>query len=308
MTSRAEVFVRAPAKVNLSLKVGPPREDGYHDLATVFHAVSLFDDVRAVPADDFQVHVEGLDADAVPTDDSNLAVRAALALAEDAGVDAGVHLDITKGIPVAGGMAGGSADAAAALVACDALWGTRYPRARLAGLAARIGSDVPFALSGGTAIGTGRGEMLSPLLGSSDLHWVVGLADGQLSTPKVFRECDRLRSQQDVPHPEVSSALLEAMRDADPHRVGAELENDLQPAACSLMPSLEHALDAGRTAGALGSLVSGSGPTVVFLVADSEHGIEVGEAMERSGTVRAVSRCRGPVPGARVVEPVAHRG
>lgn len=299
----AEVTVRVPAKINLELSVGGPRPDGYHDLATVFHAVSLVDEIHATPADEVSVEVEGLQADQVPTDGRNLAVRAAVLLAERTGVEAGVRLRIRKGIPVAGGMAGGSADAAGALLACDALWRTGLSRDELSGLAAELGSDVPFSLVGGTAIGTGRGERLTPALARGEYHWVVALAEGGLSTPRVYARLDQLRAGRVLPEPEVSTRLMQALRSGDPVALAGALSNDLQPAACDLAPQLARTLELGRSAGALGGIVSGSGPTTVFLVRDAEQALDVSVALTASGAVRDVRRVRGPVPGARVVEP-----
>ena len=263
--------VRAPAKVNLELRVGPPRPDGYHELATVFHAVALYDEVHAVPADEITLTVEGSQAEAVPRDVTNLALRAALLVAERVGVEDGVHLHLRKGIPVAGGMAGGSADAAAALVACDALWHCGLSRDDLHELAAELGSDVPFSLLGGTAIGTGRGERLTPALARGEYHWVVALADHGLSTPAVYGELDRLRGAGDVPEPEISDALMQALRAGD--------------------------------APALGGIVSGSGPSVVFLTDGPEHALDVAVALTASGVASGVRRAIGPVAGARIVEP-----
>jgi len=305
-TSEA-VTVRAPAKVNLELRVGGPRADGYHELATVFHAVSLTDDVTASPSDAITVTVEGVHADRVPLDDTNLAVRAARLLAQRSGVDDGVALHIRKGIPVAGGMAGGSADAAAALVACDALWHTGLSREELRQLAAELGSDVPFALIGGTAIGTGRGEQLTPALARGDYLWVVGLSDHGLSTPAVYAEIDRLRSGRVLPEPRVSERLMQALRSGDPSALGANLSNDLQPAACSLQPDLLRSLSVGQEYGALGGIVSGSGPTVVFLVKDGEQSLDVAVALTASGVCADVRRVHGPVPGARIIEHGAAR-
>jgi 4-diphosphocytidyl-2-C-methyl-D-erythritol kinase len=297
------VTVRAPAKVNLELRVGAPRADGYHELATVFHAVGLFDEVRALPADGITLTVEGPQAELVPLDGTNLALRAAVLLAERVGIDDGVHLHLRKGIPVAGGMAGGSADAAAALVACDALWRAGLSRDDLHALAAELGSDVPFSLLGGTAIGTGRGERLMPVLARGEYHWVVALADHGLSTPEVYGEIDRLRAGRHVPEPEISDKLMQALRAGDAPALGEALGNDLQAAACSLDPSLERTLAVGRQAGALGGLVSGSGPSVVFLTGSAEHALDVAVALTASGVAAGVRRALGPVSGARVVEP-----
>jgi 4-diphosphocytidyl-2-C-methyl-D-erythritol kinase len=296
------VTVRVPAKVNLQLAVGPVRPDGYHDLVNVFHAVSLYDEVTARPAPELTVTVAGESADQVPTGGDNLAARAAKLLAEHADVRSDVHLHITKGIPVAGGMAGGSADAAAALVACEALWQTGIGRPRLLELAAELGSDVPFALLGGTAIGSGRGDRLTPALARGDYHWVVALADRGLSTPMVYKELDRLRSGRILPEPRVPDAMMQALRRSDPETVGALLSNDLQNAAVSLYPELERTLAVGSEYGALGGIVSGSGPTVVFLARDTEHALDLSVALTASYAASEVRRARGPVHGARVVE------
>ncbi|GAA0355459.1 4-(cytidine 5'-diphospho)-2-C-methyl-D-erythritol kinase [Actinoallomurus spadix] len=289
--------VRAPAKVNLQLSVGPVRDDGYHDLVNVFHAVSLFDEVTATPADALSVTVDG--PATVPTGPDNLAARAAALLAEHLGRRPDVALHIRKDIPVAGGMAGGSADAAAALLACDVLWEARLDRETLLELAARLGSDVPFALLGGTAVGLGRGERLTAVEVTGEFHWVFGYADGGLSTPAVYAECDRLRAagEQDSVWPQVSDDLMAALKTGDAEALGRALHNDLQPAALSLRPSLRDALRAGRAAGALGALVSGSGPTCAFLAASLAHSAELAAALNESGRFAAVRPASGPVPG-----------
>jgi 4-diphosphocytidyl-2-C-methyl-D-erythritol kinase len=300
----SSVIVRAPAKINLHLSVGPLRRDGYHDVATAYHAVSLHDEVIASDSDGLAVSVSagtGVPVEDVPQDPSNLAAAAAMALARHVGRSPDVALHITKGIPVAGGMAGGSADAAAALVACDALWSTGLSRGELSALGAQVGSDVPFSLTGGTAVGTGRGEVLAPVLARGRFQWVAALADGGLSTPEVYAECDRLREGRDLPEPRVGSDLMAALRAGDADALGAALHNDLEEAACSLRPALRQTLGTGRQAGALGAVVSGSGPTVVFLARSPEHAIDIAVALSATGTCRAVKRCHGPVGGARVV-------
>ncbi|WP_431774657.1 4-(cytidine 5'-diphospho)-2-C-methyl-D-erythritol kinase [Streptomyces cucumeris] len=302
------VTARVPAKVNVQLAVGGLRPDGFHDLANVFLAVGLYDEVTATPADTLRITVAGPDAHQVPQDHDNLAARAALALAARHGVDPAVHLHIAKDIPVAGGMAGGSADAAGALVACDALWGTGATREELLEICAELGSDVPFSLVGGAALGRGRGELLEPLETGAAFHWVFAVADGGLSTPAVYRECDRLREASgtgatvaDIPDPEPSPALLEALRTGDPAALAAAVTNDLQPAALSLRPTLAGTLRAGADAGALASLVSGSGPTCAFLAKDAEAAQAVAAALAASGTCRAVRTASGPAPGATVL-------
>ena len=304
MTAADEVIVRAPAKINLALGVGPLRPDGFHELATVFHAVSLVDEVAVVADDRVSVIVEGPESDGVPVDESNLAVRAALLLAARTGIGDGARIRIRKGIPVAGGMAGGSADAAAALIGCDALWRTGLTREELGDLAAELGSDVPFSLFGGTAIGSGRGERLTPALARGEYHWVVALADHGLRTPAVFAQLDRMRQGRTVADPAVPDQLMHALRGGDPASLAQCLTNDLQEAACVLAPGLRRTLDVGRDAGALAGLVSGSGPTVVFLVTGPEQALDVAVALTAAGGVRDVRRAHGPVPGARIVEPV----
>ncbi|NEE36660.1 4-(cytidine 5'-diphospho)-2-C-methyl-D-erythritol kinase, partial [Streptomyces sp. SID7982] len=224
----------------------------------VFLAVGLYDEVTATPADELRITCSGPDAGQVPLDRTNLAARAALALAERYGIDPAVHLHIAKDIPVAGGMAGGSADGAAALVACDALWGTGASRDELVAICAELGSDVPFSLVGGAALGTGRGEKLTPIEVGGTFHWVFAVADGGLSTPAVYGEFDRLTAGTEVPEPTASPALLAALRSGDSGALAGALSNDLQAAALSLRPSLAETLAAGTEAGALAALVSGS--------------------------------------------------
>ncbi|OKI95297.1 4-diphosphocytidyl-2C-methyl-D-erythritol kinase [Streptomyces sp. CB01249] len=295
------VTVRVPAKVNVQLAVGAARPDGFHDLANVFLAVGLYDEVTVTPADSLRITCSGPDAAQVPLDASNLAARAASALAARHGIAPDVHLHIDKDIPVAGGMAGGSADGAGALLACDALWGTRTPREDLLALCAELGSDVPFSLVGGAALGTGRGERLTPVEVGGTFHWVFAVADGGLSTPAVYREFDRLTAGTRVPEPEASDALLDALRSGDPKTLAASLSNDLQAPALALRPSLSATLAAGTEAGALAALVSGSGPTTAFLTEDAATADRVAAALTASGTCRTARTAASPVPGATVL-------
>lgn len=294
------VTVRVPAKVNLHLGVGPLRPDGYHELITVFHAVNLFDVVRATPATGLSVAVSGEGAADVPTDSGNLAWRAAELVAERAGVDADVRLEISKAIPVAGGMAGGSADGAAALVACAGLWGV--PRAELPELAAQLGSDVAFPLLGGTALGTGRGEVLAPVLSIGTLHWVFALADQGISTPAAYRELDRQRAAGSAAPPSLTAdPMLEALRAGSADRVAAALTNDLEPATLALAPALRRTLKAGRSLGALAGIVSGSGPTCAFLCPEADAAVKLAAALAAEGVCRTTRVAVGPAPGATVV-------
>lgn len=295
-------MVRAPAKVNLALSVGRLRPDGFHDLTTVYQAVGLHDEVVLTRADELTVTVEGPGAADVPLDASNLAVRAVALIAATTGHDPRVAVHITKGIPVAGGCAGGSADAAAALVGCDALWGTGLARDELLALAAQLGSDVPFSVHGGTALGTGHGEQLTEVLAQGEYSWVLALADGGLSTPAVYAELDRQRETGPVGVVSDPADVLAALRKGDAVALGRALRNDLQPAAVALLPSLQRVLDAGRDLGALGALVSGSGPTVMLLARDEAHSVALAAALAGQGVCRTVRRADGPVAGARVVE------
>ncbi|WP_053710607.1 4-(cytidine 5'-diphospho)-2-C-methyl-D-erythritol kinase [Streptomyces sp. NRRL B-3648] len=295
------VTVRVPAKVNVQLAVGAARPDGFHDLANVFLAVGLYDEVTVTPADELRITCEGPDAAQVPLDRTNLAARAAIALAARRGIAPDVHVHIAKDIPVAGGMAGGSADGAGALLACDRLWGTGASRAELLAICAELGSDVPFSLVGGAALGVGRGERLTALEVGGTFHWVFAMAERGLSTPAVFREFDRLAEGREIPEPVASAELVAALAKGDAEALAAAVSNDLQPAALSLFPELADTLAAGRGAGALAALVSGSGPTTAFLTRDAESAEKVAGALRTSGTCRTVRTAVGAVAGARVV-------
>ncbi|TWD22951.1 4-diphosphocytidyl-2-C-methyl-D-erythritol kinase [Streptomyces sp. T12] len=294
--------VRVPAKVNVQLAVGAARPDGFHELANVFLAVGLYDEVTATPSPDgLRITCDGPDAAEVPLDRTNLAARAALALAGRYGRTPDVHLHITKDIPVAGGMAGGSADGAGALLACDALWGTGAGREELLDICAELGSDVPFSLVGGAALGTGRGEKLTELEVGGTFHWVFVTATRGLSTPAVFREFDRLAEGRDIPDPVASQPLLDALAEGDPDALAAAVTNDLQPAALSLFPELTDTLAAGRAAGALAALVSGSGPTTAFLARDEQAAEKIAAELRPLATSRTARTAPGPVPGATVL-------
>jgi 4-diphosphocytidyl-2-C-methyl-D-erythritol kinase len=305
MTADGSVVARAPAKVNVHLAVGPLRADGFHELRTVYLAVSLFDTVTVCPGEGLSLSVSGEDADVVPTDRRNLVWRAAELLAAHAGVPADAALDIAKTIPAAAGLAGGSADAAAALVALDALWGTRAARSDLDALAAQLGSDVPFSLQGGVALGAGRGEQLSPVLARTRSHWVLGIAGEGLSTPAVYAELDRLREAGRLPtDAELASSgpVISALRSGTPSALAGALANDLQAPALALRPELRRALRAATDAGAVAALVSGSGPTVAALAEDERRAVRMTAALAGAGVFRTVRAVHGPVPGARLVD------
>jgi 4-diphosphocytidyl-2-C-methyl-D-erythritol kinase len=268
---------------------------------TVYHAVSLFDDLTVTPTTGgIELELAGDHVEGVPTDDTNLAVRAARMVAHRGGVEGGAHLLLHKGIPVAAGLAGGSADAAAALVACDAAWHTALDRAELVEMAALLGADVAFSLVGGTAIGSGRGEQITPALARGQYHWVLALSEEGLSTPAVYQEFDRLSHGRALAEPRVGDEVMAALRSGDAVALGRALHNDLQAAATSLRPDLGDLLDVGLEYGALGGLVSGSGPTVAFLVRDHEHALDLSVALTASGAAEMIRRVHGPVHGARI--------
>jgi len=330
VTPVTTVTARAPAKVNLQLAVGPARAHGYHDVVTVYHAVSLFDEVTVAPAEHDSVSVTGEGADSVPADDSNLAVRGVAELLRAVGAGAkdspGLAIRINKRIPVAAGLAGGSADAAAALVACNELWRTGLSQAELCELAAGVGSDVAFSLIGGTAIGVGRGERVTPALAAGTYHWVLAFATGGLSTAEVYAACDRIRGARSGPDgsskapvkpagrprsgrtstaappgpPALDNRLMAALRSGNPAEVGPLLANDLQQAAISLRPDLRRTLAAGMEHGALAAIVSGSGPTCAYLAKDARHAAGLAVGLAGAGVCRTVVHVLGPVPGASV--------
>jgi 4-diphosphocytidyl-2-C-methyl-D-erythritol kinase len=302
--SSNSITVRVPAKINLQLAVGPREADGFHNLVTVFQAISIYDDVtitKLEPGSGITIAITGDQTHGVPADSTNLAVKAAQLIADEYDFVIDAHIEIKKSIPVAGGMAGGSADAAAVIVGLSELYDLDISREESLEFGARLGSDVPFMITGGTAIGQGRGDQLTAALSRGTYHWVLALSSVGLSTPAVYQECDRLRAGLDIAAPQTSDALMQSLLAADPKAVGIALQNDLQSAACSLRPALTLVLDVGEEYGALGAIVSGSGPTVAFLVENEEQGLDLAVALTSSGVVGNVARAFGPVPGAKVI-------
>ena len=299
------VTVRAPAKVNLVLIVGRPQEDGFHPLNTVYQAISLYDDVRVSDAGGWSVSVTPIgemDCSGVPLDETNIALRAGRLLVEHHGVDTAAHVEITKGIPVAGGLAGGSADAAATLVALDRLWDLRTSDEDLLAIAGQLGSDVPFALIGGTAHGTGHGELVEPVTDNGSYWWVVATSDEGLSTPAVYREFDTLFP--DVPLGASAGDPLDVLRAlsaGDVDALAAGMRNDLQEPALSLRPELSARLELVRSQSGGTVMLSGSGPTVVALAATQDEALETRAALLEAG-LPVVHVATGPVAGAHVVE------
>ena len=299
------VVTRVPGKVNLQLSVGPLGTDGFHEVTTVFQAISLFDDVTVTEGKagtGTTISVTGQTANGVPADASNLAIRAAQLMMKEFELSTDLEIKLKKEIPVAGGMAGGSADAAGVIVGLDSLYELGLSRDEMEKIASQIGSDVPFSLSGGVAIGTGRGDQITTALAKGSYTWVLALSSQGLSTPAVYQECDRLREGLSIASPQVSEPLMQALRAGDSKALGKSLLNDLQAAACSLRPALRLVLDVGIDYGALGGIVSGSGPTVAFLVSDEEHAMDLTVALSASGVVSSITRAIGPAHGARIIE------
>ena len=304
MRSRG-VVARVPAKVNLQLSVGPLGSDGYHEVTTVFQGISLFDDVTvatALPGSGITISITGDTAHGVPVDNSNLAIKAAQLMAKTYDLPPDLIIKLKKEIPVAGGMAGGSADAAGVIVGLDSLFELGISRDEMESVGSKIGADVPFSICGGVAIGTGRGDQITPALAKGSYNWVLALSGQGLSTPSVYQECDRLREGLSIATPQVSEPLMQALRAGDAKALGKALSTELQSAACSLRPALRLVLDVGVDYGALGGIVSGSGPTVAFLVTDDEHAMDLTVALSSSGVVSSVVRATGPAAGARIIE------
>jgi 4-diphosphocytidyl-2-C-methyl-D-erythritol kinase len=294
-----------PAKVNLQLSVGPLGSDGFHEVTTVFQAISLFDDVTVATAPDgegIKISISGQTSSGVPADNSNLAVKAAELMIKNYDLPTDLIIKLKKEIPVAGGMAGGSADAAGVIVGLDSLFELGLSRDEMEIVGSKIGSDVPFSICGGVAIGTGRGDQITPALAKGSYNWVLALSGQGLSTPSVYQECDRLREGLSISSPAVSEQLMQALRAGDAKALGKSLTNELQSAACSLRPALRLVLDVGVDYGALGGIVSGSGPTVAFLVSDDDHAMDLTVALSASGVVSSVVRATGPAHGARIIE------
>jgi 4-diphosphocytidyl-2-C-methyl-D-erythritol kinase len=295
------VTVRVPGKVNVYLGVGPREFSGYHELATIFQAVGIYDEVTVSAADSLTISGLGAFVDRIPTDETNLAWKAAELVARACGEEPNVHIQIDKSIPIAAGMAGGSADAAATLVACDTYWNAGIPRDQLDAMAATLGSDVPFMLHGGCALGVGRGDVLSPVMIRGSFHWVFATFDEGLSTAQIYEKTDELRGLEFEAEPEVPTELLSALARGDAPALGRLLHNDLQLAATTSRPQLGRVLEQGIDYGALGAIVSGSGPTCAFLVRDESSAIDLVVALKASGLVDDVLRTHGPVHGARVI-------
>ncbi|NMA75841.1 MAG: 4-(cytidine 5'-diphospho)-2-C-methyl-D-erythritol kinase [Actinomycetales bacterium] len=299
------VVVRAPGKINLSLMVGAVDDRGYHSLATVFQAVDLYETVTATRAEELSLRMSSDVPGELPLDGSNLALRAAELLRQECGVDHGAALHVHKQVPIAGGMGGGSADAAATLVALDRLWGTHLGAERLRRLGAQLGADVPFAMLGHTALGRGNGADLTTVLTHGEWTWLLAVPGGHLSTPAVFRRFDEIAlaaGRSLAEHPQLDERQLQALSGANIELLADTLHNDLQIAAFALHPGLEPVVEAAERLGAQAALVSGSGPTVAVLVEDEAQARSIGAGLMRDSLVETCLVARGSAPGASVLE------
>lgn len=300
------ITVSAPGKINIFFKVGALQENGFHEVLSVYQALDLRESVTVSASNSWQVSVSGaLSAEqiaAVPTGEDNLVVRAAKSIAELAGLDDPhpVNFEIAKNVPVAGGMGGGSADAAAALLAVDELWCTGIDGDSLLNKAAELGADIPFALLGGTAIGVGKGDDLEPIDDVSQLNWVLVPMDAGLSTPRVYAKLDEIRAARGenpemVATPSKPHELISALKFGDAHEVAKHLHNDLQEAAVALMPELSATMQAGIAAGALAAMVSGSGPTVAMLAESAAAAESIANNLAFEGYIAIATT--GPAKG-----------
>jgi 4-diphosphocytidyl-2-C-methyl-D-erythritol kinase len=261
------IELSAAAKVNLALEVLGRRADGYHEIASVMQGVELSD--RIVLEDVASLELKTM-APGVPTDASNLALRAAVTLREAAGIERGVRITLDKRIPVAAGLGGGSADAAAVLLGLNRLWGLRWPIARLTEVAVRLGMDVPFFLRGGAGFATGRGETLDQMRGMAlalvlvNPRYASSTAEayGRL-TPAVYTDGARAR------------AMAAALRTKRVERVAGNLYNALEAAVAPVQPEIGRMKAALLAAGALGALMSGSGPTVFGIARSLDHARQI---------------------------------
>ena len=291
--TRSSVVASSPAKVNVYFAVGSFLKDGFHEVASCYQALSLREVLSVELEGKFSISFAGPFAESskqlVPTDATNLVYKAGIALQKlsPAVRPELVGFTIHKSVPIAGGMAGGSADGAAALVALNQLFSAGLED-KLSNAAAKLGSDVPFSLQGGTAIGTGRGENLSKIETAAVLHWVMTPSQVGLSTPDVYRKLDILRTEEGVDVstleiPEVPSELVAALVAGDAMEVANYMHNDLEIAALALRPELAETIEAGRKAGALKSMVSGSGPTIAHLAKDRIHAEQIANRLAGAG-------------------------
>ena len=310
--SEPVIGATAFGKINLYFGVGPLREDGYHEVASLYQSVSLVETVLVEPAQDWSVTTDGsLDPmllAQVPTGKTNLVVKAAQAVAKASKVRKAqpLHFFVNKNVPVAGGMGGGSADCAAALLAANTFYGNKLEKDQLLTLASELGADVPFALMGGAALGTGTGHELTPVAQASELHWVLVPNPFGLSTPLVFAELDRMRSERGIDPRNAKpaknpTALLKALKSGAPAtEIAPLIHNDLQEAALHLRPELAGILDLGLKCDALAAVISGSGPTIALLARGIDDAAAIASRMRTFGY--DATQVQSPTGPARLID------
>lgn len=269
--------LRTNSKINLYLRVVAGRADGYHEIETIYHSVGLSDDIEITPADQGVIEVEMVLAEGLrgelPEPRRNLVHRAAELLAASGTVPGGVHVKIVKRIPIASGLGGGSGNAAGALVALAEHWKLEHTPDSLIELAAQLGSDVPYCIKGGTALASGRGENLTYLTASISAWFVLGISSRGLPTSEVYAAWDEIRTRS----AEGPASMTVALGAGDVEEVAGLLRNDLEPAAFHLRPELAEHKGALLRAGALGALVSGSGPTLLGIARTEEDARAIAE-------------------------------
>jgi 4-diphosphocytidyl-2-C-methyl-D-erythritol kinase len=274
------IRVRTHAKLNLFLRVIGRRPDGYHEIESIFHGVSLADEMHIRPTEDDGVNIEMRGASGPISEEidleNNLAYLAARSLIDRGITPTGLRIDIEKNIPIAGGLGGGSSNAAGVLVALNELWGAGLGSEDLNDVGASVGSDVPYCLVGGTMLATARGEKLTSLPSPTEIHFVLGISNIPLLTKDVYERWDHLGAEPG----DGSASMTLALGAGDPYEVGQLLHNDLEPAAFSLRPELQDSKDAISNAGALGAALTGSGPTLFGLASDAEHAREIASKIE----------------------------
>jgi 4-diphosphocytidyl-2-C-methyl-D-erythritol kinase len=271
-----EVVLRTSAKVNLALEVLGKRGDGYHEIATVLQAVDLSDRLKLETADTLSLHTDDPD---LPTDDGNLVMRAARLLQKAAGIEAGARIQLAKRIPVAAGLGGGSSDAAATLWGLSRLWRLGWPKARLQELAVELGMDVPFFLGSGRAVARGRGERLAALPGGGGYALVLVNPRVPLSTREVYgRVPAGWRAE-----PTGTERVIEALRTRNVSKIAAALTNNLESVVEPVLPVIGRMKAALLAAGALGAIMSGSGPTVFGVARSLDHARQIRTRVSRAG-------------------------
>lgn len=259
--SAARFTLPSFAKINLTLRVLGRRADGYHELNTVFQTISLHDELTFSARDDARLEL-ACDAPGVPCDETNLVHRAAVALRERYGVSRGAGIELRKEIPAGGGLGGGSSNAAVALVGLARLWEIEAERQTLAEIGAGLGADVPFFLTGGTALGTGRGTDIHPLEDLPPKHLLLITPDINVSTAEAYKSLHAPALTKPLSPANLTVSRVQAEISGSPHVV---LENDFERVVYRLYPEIEWARSSLVAAGASGALLSGSGASVFAL-------------------------------------------